>query len=690
MKIIPFDIKSYYGDINTKSYKEYKQTLEKIEKIHQEILEENKHDKNDFFDLFLELTSFILQIGKLEEKLNDEYFTERSFEDLKEENFKLFERLLPENYSKHLTNPSYSVRIFGEELGQIMSFFCHKYSSYIDLAFQHKIFKIKDYNLLFIDVYNYIKETEIDNEVLRNMVTRLETRDRTQDSTFLLQEYNDPEFRFYTDISLNEDLNDLRYLFKYGKYISENEIAMAKFLKTYPEEKLKVLAKAVRKAFLAGFERDGKQLVNKSTIELEYSIGMERLLKEVMYEFQEIGLNATVGEIKSSEANKQVGYDHRFDRALYLNEEITDQFIGAYNKALEKNKDFLRSKAGVIQILSFGEKPFNPENKKEALKFSENQMNLFQRFISSINQNYTKYQPLSETSFSVISFPSPEIGENFEELFAEIVKINMLDSDKYERIQQIMIDVLDKADHVIVKGKEGNQTDIKVKLQPIQNPEKETIFVNSGANVNIPLGEVFTTPQLKDTNGTLHVKETYQNGVLFKDLLIMFKDGYVEKYSCTNFDTEEKNRQHVEENLLFPHKTLPMGEFAIGTNTLAYVVARKYGILDVLPILITEKTAPHFAVGDTCFQMREDVKSFNKFNHKQVTACDNEKSILRKTDRKDEAYTFKHNDIVLPFDEISHIIAVTKEKEEIEIIVDGRFVLEGTEELNKPLIEYES
>ena len=483
-------------------------------------------------------------------------------------------------------------------------------------------------------------------------------------------------------------MNDLRYLFRYGKSISENEIKMAKFLKTYPDKELKILAKALKKAFLAGFERDGKQLVNKSTIELGYNIGMERLLSEIVKEFDQIGLKAVVRDVRTTESNKQVNYDHKFDRALFLDEKITEKQMQSYNDGLEENSDLIRSKAGNVQIITFGEKPFNPENKPEALKLSEKQTALFQKFYSSANQNYTKYQPLSETSFSLISFPSPEIGENFEEIFAEIVKINMLDSEKYEQLQQIIIDELDKADHVIIKGKEGNQTDLKIKLQPIQNPEKETNFVNSGAGVNIPLGEVFTSPQLKGTNGMLHVKETYQNGVLIKNLSILFKDGYVEQYNCTNFDSEEKNKQYVEENLLFPHKTLPIGEFAIGTNTLAYVVARKYDILDVLPILISEKTAPHFAVGDTCFLMREDVKSYNKFNNKLVVACDNEKSILRKTERKDEAYTFKHNDIVLPFDEIKSIIAVTKEDKEIKIIHDGKFDLDGTEELNVPLNTY--
>ena len=47
--------------------------------------------------------------------------------------------------------------------------------------------------------------------------------------------------------------------------------------------------------------------------------------------------------------------------------------------------------------------------------------------------------------------------------------------------------------------------------------------------------------------------------------------------------------------ILKNHETLPMGEFAIGTNTTAYEVALRYGILDKFPILIAEKMGPHFA-----------------------------------------------------------------------------------------------
>ena len=54
-----------------------------------------------------------------------------------------------------------------------------------------------------------------------------------------------------------------------------------------------------------------------------------------------------------------------------------------------------------------------------------------------------------------------------------------------------------------------------------------------------------------------------------------------------------------------------MGEFAIGTNTTAYVMAKTYDILYQLPILIVEKMGPHFAVGDTCYSHCEETEVHN-------------------------------------------------------------------------------
>ena len=72
-----------------------------------------------------------------------------------------------------------------------------------------------------------------------------------------------------------------------------------------------------------------------------------------------------------------------------------------------------------------------------------------------------------------------------------------------------------------------------------------------------------------------------------------------------------------------------MGEFAIGTNTVAYRMAKKYDIFDKLDILIAEKTGPHFAFGDTCYSNSEERRVYNP-DGKEIIAKDNEVSILRK------------------------------------------------------------
>ena len=62
-------------------------------------------------------------------------------------------------------------------------------------------------------------------------------------------------------------------------------------------------------------------------------------------------------------------------------------------------------------------------------------------------------------------------------------------------------------------------------------------------SVNIPVGEVFTSPKLTGTNGVLHVSSVYLNGLEYKNLTISFKDGMIADYNCSNFDTEEENKR---------------------------------------------------------------------------------------------------------------------------------------------------
>ena len=71
---------------------------------------------------------------------------------------------------------------------------------------------------------------------------------------------------------------------------------------------------------------------------------------------------------------------------------------------------------------------------------------------------------------------------------------------------------------------------------------------------------------------------------------------------------------------------------------------------------------------------------------KEIVARTNECAELRHTE-PEKAYFHCHTDITIPYDELGEITALCGNGKEIAIIKNGRFVLPGTELLNKALEE---
>ncbi|MDE6056314.1 MAG: aminopeptidase, partial [Lachnospiraceae bacterium] len=435
----------------------------------------------------------------------------------------------------------------------------------------------------------------------------------------------------------------------------------------------------------------------KETVDLHYMLGFERVVRAAIANFAKMGLKPTIYRCENTifsksvvrkkgffgaDANKQFLYDHKDDIALFLDKKLVNRNLEVLRLAYEAVKEMAAVYAGPAVIEVFGELPFAPESKDEACSLDAGQQKLSAELKGASQDIVSRYINEEERSFTIIAFPVPSIGERFVEIFDETIKLNTLDYKTYERIQATIIDTLNKAAYVEIKGMNGNKTDLRVALYPISNPEKEAIFENCVADVNIPVGEVFTSPVLEGTNGKLHVSRVFLNELEYHNLEIDFKDGMIADYTCSNFDGEEKNKAYIKANVLYHYDSLPMGEFAIGTNTTAYMTAKKYDIANLFPILIAEKTGPHFAVGDTCYSRSEEVRVFNE-DGKEVVAKDNSVSTLRKTEPS-KAYFACHTDITIPYDELGSIIAYSKDGEAYSIIEKGRFVLAGTEELNEP------
>ena len=553
----------------------------------------------------------------------------------------------------------------------------------------------------FLEVYNLFTQAwEEENETPREQAVRDALYWYVSDYVDLhlpwrIREGLDPALSFAADIIMDSDLTDLRYLYQYGEYVSDSERRLAAFMASLPEETIEKMAHTYTEGYRRGFEVMGRDLSKKKTVVVEYQLGFERMIRRAVEQFRSLGLEpvcyrAAVESLNrrsngkrgyyGTSANRQYDYDHRYDSALYMGNAFKERKLSILKTAYEEYKDLAAMCAGPAVVETFGEEEFEPVNKKTAFSLNDHQQELTLSYATASRQIVNQYMPGDETSFTIIAFPRPEIGPDFEEIFKETIRINTLDYDTYQKIQQTLIDALDQAEYVRITGREGNETDLTVHLHTLNDPSRETNFENCVSDVNIPLGEVFTSPVLEGTKGLLHVKEVYVREYLFKDLRLEFEDGRVTEFSCGNFDS---GKELVKQVILNGHSWLPLGEFAIGTNTAAYAMAKKYNIGSKLPILIAEKTGPHFAVGDTCYSFAEDSPMYNP-DGKEVIARDNEISLLRKEDMS-RAYFSCHTDITIPYNELGDITAVKADGSEILLIQAGQFVLPGTEKLNRAL-----
>lgn len=673
-----------------------------LERISQIIADEDREWK--YGEYFLRNAKFILAVEEVRKRIVEKSFGELSLKEQEALQDELYRELKEENYASSICKPSYMCGRYGEKMGKILALFAYEIRSIIPMAYRALEDEYLSVLELFLEVHTAFRyEKDLDPEEVEKIIYYYAfdyldiTVQRRLKKTLLSSDH------FIKKIIMHEDLSNPLYLYKFGDYISDTERGIARYLSGLEKGKLKKMADTLVRGYVQGFVAAKKDLSKKRYVGLWYHLGFEALVKEVIAGLEARGLEAVLFEkpyrladrsatrnrgCASIGVNRQAEYDHRFDNAILMKKAYTDRRLDMMRSFFEENEKEVSLYAGPALIEVFGEREFNPENDEFAYHYDEKQKKQNLSALNAAALLQSSYIRGEETSFSIIAWPLPEIAkseEEYAEIFEEIIRLNTLDSEEYSRIQQHIIDALDQAGEVCILGGKNNETKLKIRLQSLKDPQKESLFENCVADVNIPVGEVFTSPRLKGTEGLLHVSRVYIGDIQFKELKLYFKDGMVSDYSCANFKSEEQNRKLIEDMLLKNHPSLPMGEFAIGTNTAAYAAAKKYGILAKYPILIAEKTGPHFAIGDTCYSHEEDYMTYNP-DGKAIIARDNEVSALRREDPS-KAYFNCHTDITIPYDELGDIYALRENGERIYIIQQGRFVLEGTEALNKEMGE---
>lgn len=653
---------------------------------------------SSYTDYFQKTSAFLSMILDTYELIQKQKPAQLSLKELQELNHNLYADILPEHYANSYANPDYAIAKLGPDYGPLLCALYAELRSNIVHIFEQRLFYLSTSMEVYLEIYSILQEEEATPKAVRSALyyycfdySDITIADRSR--TLL-----DPSMNFFTQFISEADLEDLRYLYYLGEYVSENEYQTAVYLNSLPLSKIQDMAHTFTEGFRKGFEVYDIDLSQKKTVNIRYSLGFERIIREAILQFQAMGLQTIIyragvnltgrsakGKIGfyGGAANKQYDYDHRLDEALIFDKAYADRRLDVQRLVYEKMKTLCLEYAGPAVVETFGEIPFTPEEKQSIPQYDKKQQKQKLEYQSAASLLSNEFIPGDQVSFTIIAYPVPEIGANYPEIFNATIEVNTLDTDLYQEIQTTIINALDQGTSVHILGRGENKTDITVALTEMTDPDSQTRFENCLADVNIPLGEVFTSPKLKGTNGILHVSKSYLNGLKYENICLEFRDGIIVDYQCSNFAESEKNKKYIQNNLLFQHETLPMGEFAIGTNTTAYAMGQKYRISHLLPILIEEKTGPHFAIGDTCFSHEEDMRTYNP-DGKEMIAKENDYSKLRNTDSS-KAYFNCHTDITIPYHELGDIIVHREDGSQIEIIREGRFVLPGTEVLNEAL-----
>ena len=654
-------------------------------------------------------------------------------------NAALYHDVMPAHYAESYANPAYAAKLLGDGYGPLLSAWYAEFRGMIPYAYEENTRHLAVMLETFIQLYNAFEEAAEEHAALPSLrglqdifysylydyceeftedffAAGLGAGDAAGEAASVAAAGNAAGNALVHDILNHADLTDCSahsYLYRYGEWITEEERGTAELLAGFSDETLQQMADAYTDGYLRGFVRAGKDISKKKTVLCYLPIGFEHFMKKAVQNFEKAGLSVIfqrnpvhltdrgfAGNVKPGfygAQNSQYEYDHREDLALFMGDRLKAEKVNAIKKAFRRFEKEASVLSGNACVEVFGEEGFVPEEKPERLRFTarQNKLRLLMRSIK--NETAEQYMPEAETSFTIIAWPRPSIAQSashwdgdtaetahssYKAIFEEFIRINTLPEERYRAIQQALCDALDCAEHVEIIGRGGNRTNLCVSLHPLKNPSAETNFENCLADVNIPVGEVFTSPKLHGTEGELFVSSVYLSGYRFQDLFIRFENGRAADYGCGGIP--EADGRQLMETLIFKNQSgLPMGEFAVGTNTTAYAAAKKWGIEAKMPVLIAEKTGPHFAVGDTCYAHEEDELTYNP-DGKAITARSNECADIRKTE-PEKAYFHTHVDITIPYDEIGVIRAVHADGEAVELIRDGRFVLPGTEELNEPL-----
>ena len=249
-----------------------------------------------FGEYFNMAAEFLLTVAENYEFVKSGRAARASLDEWRKRNWKLYGDVTGENYEKSFANPVYASQMLGEEYGALLAAIYADIRLAAGFAYDGELLQVVSRAELFAEIhtlfcYEWEEAKKLpDRESVRKIYYWYAFDYADCSAERRVRYYVDPAENLAYTIVMNSDLTDERYLYRYGEYVSENELLTARFMAELDEETVNTMADTYTEGFRIGFIVTGKDIGKKKTVDIIYRLGFERMVRRAVENFAKMGL----------------------------------------------------------------------------------------------------------------------------------------------------------------------------------------------------------------------------------------------------------------------------------------------------------------------------------------------------------------------------------------------------------------
>ena len=241
-----------YKETNELAAERYELAAERIAEI-----AEAAQTPEPFAEYFQKNAAYLQNLRALYEKGKGGSLVARSMEECEADNAALYGEILPEAYGRSYANPAYAAARLGETFGGALSLLAAHLRTACGEVFRGNLMQLTIAMELFVEIYNCFEGAVADalpqeKEVQQILYWHFHDYREIFDERSVRCLVN-PAEDFEKEIVMQADLSDLRYLYRYGAYIGDNERQIAAYLNTLPEADIQAMADTYTEGYRIGF-----------------------------------------------------------------------------------------------------------------------------------------------------------------------------------------------------------------------------------------------------------------------------------------------------------------------------------------------------------------------------------------------------------------------------------------------------